>query len=551
MDTSSPQDLAAFVQNIGTRLRRALIAGYGIEVGAAAAATALAYAEANAPRVLSMDDPAHYVWRMGRRKARRYRRRPLRLPEVPAESAPWIEPAVPKALRGLSRRQRVAVMMCHGFGYGAEEVARLVGVAPASVRAAADQGLAKLNSILEAHEDRKMRGIRDQIAAYAEMLEQSASGHEGLAAPAPTVAGIRFGPLVAAVGAGVLLIAGAIALFDDAGTPPRPAVDSRETVPATPLAPVSVRLVNRGAVTPEMFAGWDHRFAGPGAVAVSDGSFHMLSAAYDDGLATVAYAVSPDGVVWNQGADRPVLDLSEAPWAPRDLDEAFPRSLIIDAAGNWQLFFEISGFDRGTNKLWSQIGRAVARDPAGEWRYDEQPIIRPDAEFPWMRDRVSSPSVIAAADGLVMVFVATGAAGRGVIGLAQSVDGSSWDLRPGPVFSAFEDWTQDSLSRVDLIAVPGGFTMVYAGDTPSARGVAVSRGGLEWAPHPDNPLLTAATLGTAVADPGASVFDSEFVRDGPAVMAYIEVGRTHRESEVALLRLELDLESLLAPLLGG
>ncbi|MCB1247467.1 MAG: hypothetical protein KDB69_09380, partial [Acidimicrobiia bacterium] len=111
MEAPPGEEYAAFVREGGARLRRAFIAAYGPEVGAEATSDALAYGWEHWARVSRMDNPAGYLYRVGQSKARRYRRKPTRLPEVEQAATPWVEPGLPSALAALSERQRQAILL--------------------------------------------------------------------------------------------------------------------------------------------------------------------------------------------------------------------------------------------------------------------------------------------------------------------------------------------------------------------------------------------------------------------------------------------------------
>lgn len=143
----------AFVDTGGARLRRAFIAAYGPEVGAEATSDALTYAWENWERVSAMGNPAGYLYRVGQSKARRYRRRPLRLPEPETTAQPWIEPGLPAAMARLSERQRQAILLCHGYGWTLAEVGELLGVGPSTVQRHIDRGMRKLRSTLGVLDD--------------------------------------------------------------------------------------------------------------------------------------------------------------------------------------------------------------------------------------------------------------------------------------------------------------------------------------------------------------------------------------------------------------
>lgn len=153
MGTRAPGDFLTFVENVGARLRQALITAYGPEVGAEATAEALAYAWEHWERIGSMDNPAGYLYRVGQSKSRWYRRRPTRLPEVPDASTPWVEPGLPKILQSLPRQQRVSVILCHGYGWTRVEVAELLGVTASTVQRHVDRGMSKLRSGLGTEEE--------------------------------------------------------------------------------------------------------------------------------------------------------------------------------------------------------------------------------------------------------------------------------------------------------------------------------------------------------------------------------------------------------------
>jgi len=416
------------------------------------------------------------------------------------------------------------------------------------IRRADGAGLTKLRSGLDLGDGASERTLHNQIAAYAEVLDKAAPQLEELKTGEGEgkLRSVRWqaGPVLTTFVVGMLVIGGALIVRSNRSPAAVDVVDgSSTTVAAAALPAVDVGLVNRSAITPEMFSDWEYQFAGPGAVMVVDGRYHMLSAAYGDDVATVAYAVSDDGVVWRQAENYPVLDLSEVPWAPLEIDQAAPRSVIVDRDGSWQLFFDVVWYDRGADELRASIGRVVARDPAGTWIYDSAPIITRNEGFPWMAERVSSPSVVVRDGRLVMLFVGEGPEG-GVVGIAESQNGAGWSVRPEPAYTASGNWDGGNISQVDLMVVPGGMAMFYAGESASRRGLAVSSDGVGWAPHPSNPLLTSEDVSAA------ALFDAEFLSDGTNVLAYVENGQTRGPREVAVLRLTLDISNLIDALLG-
>ena len=146
---AAPESVAefeAFVRDAEPRLRRALVAAYGFEDGRDATAEALAYAWEHWERVREMPNAAGYLFRVA--QSRRRRRRVPVLYDVSGWPEHLFEPGLPRALAALSQRQRVVVVLVHGFGYTLHEVAELTGLRRTTVQNHSDRGLAQLRKRL-------------------------------------------------------------------------------------------------------------------------------------------------------------------------------------------------------------------------------------------------------------------------------------------------------------------------------------------------------------------------------------------------------------------
>lgn len=141
------ESFTTFVKETEPRLRHALVASLGQDRGLEATSDALAYAFENWDRIASMENPAGYLYRVGRSRNRFDRIRPNFVP-VPVESAPNVEPGLPAALRRLSEKQRVAVVMVHAYGWSREETASLLGSSISTVDTHLQRGLSKLRNEL-------------------------------------------------------------------------------------------------------------------------------------------------------------------------------------------------------------------------------------------------------------------------------------------------------------------------------------------------------------------------------------------------------------------
>ena len=147
-DQAVVESFTEFVKETEIRLKYALCAALGGEAGMEATAEALAYGWENWERIQPMENPVGYLYRVGRNKARRRRKRHPVLPPVPQQEMPWVEPALAEAMSSLSERQRVAVFLVHGFDWTLADVAGFLDVSIATVRQHLDRGMLKLRKKL-------------------------------------------------------------------------------------------------------------------------------------------------------------------------------------------------------------------------------------------------------------------------------------------------------------------------------------------------------------------------------------------------------------------
>jgi RNA polymerase sigma factor (sigma-70 family) len=134
-----------FVETHELKLRGALTASLGSDVGREAAAEAMAYGWEHWDRVSVMDNPIGYLYRVGRNHGgRMHRRRQVLLPPSQVTREPWVEPGLPAALAGLPERQRVVVWLLHSADWSMSEAADLLEISKSSVQRHAERGLAKL-----------------------------------------------------------------------------------------------------------------------------------------------------------------------------------------------------------------------------------------------------------------------------------------------------------------------------------------------------------------------------------------------------------------------
>lgn len=145
-------DFTVFFADAEPRLRRALVAAYGVERGREAAAEALTHGWQHWERVSMMENPVGYLYRVGQSKSRP-RAEAAVFPPAPDSEARWVEPELPHALASLSERERLAVVLIEGFGWTYREVAETAGVTASSVQSYLSRGLRKLRDALGVTED--------------------------------------------------------------------------------------------------------------------------------------------------------------------------------------------------------------------------------------------------------------------------------------------------------------------------------------------------------------------------------------------------------------
>jgi RNA polymerase sigma factor (sigma-70 family) len=134
-----------FVKRTEPRLRHALSALFGTDLGKEMTAESLAYGWEHWDRIQEMENPPGYLYTVGRDRGRRLiaRNRPVLVP-VDVQRLPWVEPELAGALAQLPERQRVVVMLLHSFQWSMSEVGDLLGMSKSTVHTHSRRGLNRL-----------------------------------------------------------------------------------------------------------------------------------------------------------------------------------------------------------------------------------------------------------------------------------------------------------------------------------------------------------------------------------------------------------------------
>ncbi|MEM9035759.1 MAG: sigma factor-like helix-turn-helix DNA-binding protein [Actinomycetota bacterium] len=142
-------DVVELLAEIEPRLRAGLVAAYGPDDGTEAAAEAMAWAWEHRDRIVELDNPAGYLFRVGQTAVRRGRRTHRWLPPAPDVELPDVEPRLFDAIDELTEQQRVSVLLVHALGWRQVDVAELLAVSPSTIAAHLRAGMRRLRHALE------------------------------------------------------------------------------------------------------------------------------------------------------------------------------------------------------------------------------------------------------------------------------------------------------------------------------------------------------------------------------------------------------------------
>jgi len=141
-------DVDGFLAVVQARLGPVLFAYFGADRGADALAEALGYAWEHSDRLLAMDAPIGYLFRVGQSRTRWARRRSTGFPPPAELGVPDVEPRLLEELALLSGQQRTCVVLTQAYQWTHAEVAELLGLRRTTVQNHVERGLARLRARL-------------------------------------------------------------------------------------------------------------------------------------------------------------------------------------------------------------------------------------------------------------------------------------------------------------------------------------------------------------------------------------------------------------------
>lgn len=137
------------------RLRQALIARYGVDLGGEAFSAAVTWAYEHRERLSTVGNRVGYLFRVGMSATRaqvRWQRRTTHRDVERLAEAQFPDVDLYRALQRLPTRQRVAVVLVHAHGWPYAEVAEILDVTVTAVTNHVHRGLGRLRKELESGE---------------------------------------------------------------------------------------------------------------------------------------------------------------------------------------------------------------------------------------------------------------------------------------------------------------------------------------------------------------------------------------------------------------
>ena len=146
MHVAGDGEFEQFVMRTEPGLRRALAGCLARDAVGDALAEAFAYAWEHRDRVMRMEHPRGYLFRVGQSKARR--RKHGFLPWSSLDAMPDVEPGLVGALAALSPAQFQAVWLVHACGWTYPETAEALHVSASTVGSHVSRALGRLRERL-------------------------------------------------------------------------------------------------------------------------------------------------------------------------------------------------------------------------------------------------------------------------------------------------------------------------------------------------------------------------------------------------------------------
>ena len=230
----------------------------------------------------------------------------------------------------------------------------------------------------------------------------------------------------------------------------------------------------------------DEKYVNPGAViAAPDGTLHLYANVFSPwpGPVQVVHFTSSDGLAWKRVAAVPELSSAQLPFADPGADVS---TGIVLADGTWVVVIE----SVRSSRPW-ELYEATAPGPAGPWTVGSTPILGAGPAGAIDAGGLRWPSIVPGGPGYLLYYGAVPlGAGPGVIAVATSADGRTWQRRPQPVLVPDRPFEASMVDRPRVTTTSSGFLMIYSGAPITNRGEAMSPDGITWIKAGDGPVIS-------------------------------------------------------------
>jgi predicted GH43/DUF377 family glycosyl hydrolase len=160
------------------------------------------------------------------------------------------------------------------------------------------------------------------------------------------------------------------------------------------------------------------------------------------GRSWIGYATSLDGKTWQRRSAKPVLS-AEQPW--EKVAVMCPHVIWDNQERLYRMWY--SGGEQGEPNA---IGYATSQDGTHWTKHKDNPVLQPDPNSDWEKDRVTGCQVIRWRDGYLMFYIGFRDESHAQIGLARSPDGiTDWQRHPAnPLLRPGKDkWDHDAVYK--------------------------------------------------------------------------------------------------------
>jgi predicted GH43/DUF377 family glycosyl hydrolase len=194
-----------------------------------------------------------------------------------------------------------------------------------------------------------------------------------------------------------------------------------------------------------------------------DGIYHMwysgqMQPYMEDGLSSIGYATSKDGLHWERPHQRPVMTYDQ-PWEEHAV--MCPYVIFDDEDQNYKMWY--SG---GSNHEPDAIGYAESADGIHWEKYPQNPILAKSAQHQWEQHKALGSYVLKHDGWYYMFYIGHMHEERASVGLARSRDGKTqWKKhRSNPLIAPDRDgWDALSVYKPCVLRVKDRWMLWYNG----------------------------------------------------------------------------------------